>query len=147
MLGKGTCGSAHAQNAALLAIDPGRDKCGLALLKADGTVVLRAIVPRPQVVDAVLRWADQAVRVVVGKGTTARSLVQELRAAGLAVDVVDETSSTLAARQLYWQANPPRGWRRLLPRSLMVPPVPVDDWAAVVVGRRYLANSCRSDQN
>ncbi|HKM17981.1 MAG TPA: pre-16S rRNA-processing nuclease YqgF, partial [Limnochordia bacterium] len=34
--------------------------------------------------------------------------------------------------------HPPRGWRRLLPVSLQTPPVPIDDYVAVILAQRYL---------
>jgi hypothetical protein len=55
------------------------------------------------------------------------------------ITTVDETGSTLEARVLYWQEHRPRGWRRLVPLSLQVPPEPVDDFAAVVLARRFLS--------
>jgi hypothetical protein len=51
---------------------------------------------------------------------------------------VNERDSTLEARDLYWKEVPPRGWRRLVPLSLQVPPEPIDDFAAVVLARRHL---------
>jgi hypothetical protein len=56
------------------------------------------------------------------------------------VHSVDEKNSTLEARPLYWQEYPRRGLLRLLPISLLAPPVAIDDFAAVVLGRRFLAS-------
>ena len=55
------------------------------------------------------------------------------------VKIVDEKNTTLEARKLYWKKNPPSGWRRLLPISMQVPPVPVDDIAAEVLANKYRA--------
>ena len=45
------------------------------------------------------------------------------------------------AKGEYWKANPPNGWRRLIPVTMQVPPVPVDDFVAVypLGGIRLLA--------
>ena len=51
---------------------------------------------------------------------------------------VDETNSTLEARKLYCQKNKPKGFWRLIPESLRLPPVHYDDYAAVVIGKRHL---------
>ena len=48
--------------------------------------------------------------------------------------------ATELAKKAYWKAKPPRGWRRLLPVSMQVPPVPVDDFVAVILAQRYLAD-------
>ncbi len=125
--------------AAVVAVDPGRDKCGLAMLGADGQVLRRAIVPRERAAEIAAQWARGADAVVVGRATTGREVARELEAAGVQrVEMADEKGTSLQARELYWLANPPCGWRRLVPRSFLVPPVPVDDWAAVALGRRYL---------
>ena len=50
----------------------------------------------------------------------------------------DEAYSTEEARTLYWELNPPQGWRRLMPLGMLTPPVPLDAYAAVVLARRYL---------
>ena len=52
--------------------------------------------------------------------------------------VVDEYRTTELAKGEYWKAHPPTGWRRLLPVTMQVPPVPVDDFVAVLLGRRYI---------
>ena len=57
----------------------------------------------------------------------------------LELQLVGEAHSTEEARTLYWEVNPPTGWRRLLPLGLQVPPEPLDAYAAVVQVRRYLA--------
>ncbi|MCH3914335.1 MAG: hypothetical protein LKE29_03425 [Acidaminococcaceae bacterium] len=46
--------------------------------------------------------------------------------------------STEEARKLYWQVNPPKGLRKLLPTSMQVPPENLDGLAAVVLVKRYL---------
>jgi hypothetical protein len=53
--------------------------------------------------------------------------------------VCDEAYSTEEARKLYWELNPPKGWRSLIPLGMLAPPVPLDAYAAVVLVRRYLA--------
>ena len=56
------------------------------------------------------------------------------------VEIVDEYRTTDDARRAYWKAHPPRGWRRFLPTGMQVPPVPVDDFVAVLLAQRYLTH-------
>jgi hypothetical protein len=51
--------------------------------------------------------------------------------------VVDETDTSYRARALYFADHPPRGWRRLVPLGLQLPPRPIDDYAALLIARRY----------
>ncbi len=129
----------------VLAIDPGRDKCGVAVAVVDETgevnVLERRIVPRAQIGEVLPAIVQQhnVQRIVLGHATTSVTLKAELlrRAPDVDIETVDETGSTLEARELYWQEHRPRGWRRLVPLSLQVPPEPVDDFAAVVLARRF----------
>ena len=124
------------------AVDPGREKCGLAFVAEDGRVLEQAIVETAKLADELLarcgRFPPEAL--VLGNGTSSRAAEAALRRAlpSLAVEIVDEYRTTDDARRAYWEAHPPTGWRRLLPTGMQVPPVPVDDFAAVILGRRYL---------
>src|SRR5207249_8450509 len=120
----------------------GRQKCGLAVVEPGGRVRAREIVPTAEAPARAADWARRlsAPGVVVGHGTGGRAVCQALRSAGLRVETVPETGTTLAARALYFAEHPPRGWRRLVPRTLQLPPVPLDDYAAVLIARAYLAN-------
>jgi RNase H-fold protein (predicted Holliday junction resolvase) len=131
----------------VLGIDPGRDKCGMALCVL-GAVLARTIVTPAEVPRAVMAWAarHRIDVIVVGSGTGSREIIAGL--AGLQasgrlppVTVEEERDSTLDARRRYFVEHPARGWRRLVPRSLQVPPEPYDDYAAVVIAERRLAKS------
>lgn len=129
----------------ILGIDPGRDKCGLALCEP-GRVLARAIVSPAAVPGVVLEWAasHRIEAIVVGGGTGSRQIVAAL--AGLPasgrlppVSVAEERDTTLAARRRYFEEHPARGWRRFVPRSFQVPPEPYDDHAAAAIAERWLA--------
>jgi len=64
----------------------------------------------------------------------------------LSFTLVDEHNSSEEARKLYFQAHPPRGWRKIVPLSFLYPDEAFDDWQAVVIGRRYL-NQRKSEEN
>lgn len=80
-----------------------------------------------------------AERIVVGKGTNASALCEDLWVLQRPIQLVDERETTLQARRLYFEEHPPAGWRRLIPIGMQLPPCPIDDYAAVLIGRRYLA--------
>lgn len=129
----------------VLAIDPGRAKCGVAVVDARAGVVHREIVAQERLEERVASLVRQHApdAVVIGDRTGSAGVrarleaIDEVRAAG-GVRSVDEAHTSLEARRRYFQANPPRGLWRLVPLGLRVPPVPVDDWAAVVLAERFL---------
>ena len=127
----------------ILAVDPGSEKCGLALLEADGSVVERSVFPVSEVGQRVKGMLSPAVeKVVLGSGTGSNSVAAVLgpicRRERIPLAIVGEEHTTAMARVLYFRENPPRGWRRLIPISFQTPPRPYDDYGAVVIGRRYL---------
>jgi len=130
----------------VLAIDPGTSKCGYALVRRDANdrleLLWRKVSPREQLCES-LREAETIgpySLLIVGSGTQSREIVNGLREhmPAVAVLVVDEQNTTMQARERYWLHNPRRGWRRLLPATLQVPPEPVDDFVALILAERVL---------
>jgi RNase H-fold protein (predicted Holliday junction resolvase) len=124
----------------ILAIDPGREKIGVAILDLGGNVVSKAIVSFSEFTS----WCDKInaerkfFRVAVGDGTGKERVIDFLEQRTIPYTLVDERGSSEEARELYFREHPPRGWRRLIPRSLLFPERNFDDWQAVVIGRRLL---------
>ncbi|KEF41810.1 MAG: resolvase [Cyanobium sp. CACIAM 14] len=124
----------------LAGLDPGRSKCGLVLTDPDRLEILEALVLPPEAAWQQLEeWCRQKglAAVVIGNGTGSRSWCQRL-APLLAVELVDERGTTLAARRRYWQLFPAKGWRRLLPEGLRHPPRDWDDVVAQLLLERRL---------
>lgn len=125
----------------VLAVDPGRRKCGLALVSEQLECVQRSVVAREDLLSEVRQWLQrwEVQRVLVGGATGSRPVVQELtEGLTVEVEVVDEYKSSERARGRYFRDNPPRGLWRLVPLGLQVPPVPIDDYAALVMAEDYL---------
>ena len=125
----------------VLAIDPGRDKAGFALLDEQGAVVESGITAAGGLRDRVAALvAGRAVKALaLGKGTNSAPLAAQLRDLDIPIHFVDEYETSREARALYFQEHPPRGWRRLIPLGLQLPSRPIDDYAAILIGRRFLA--------
>lgn len=130
----------------VLAIDPGSSKCGLALVHRDNNdsveMIWNSIVPSEQLAEAARKLHDEQTftLIIVGNGTRSKNVVDALREAmpSIGILVVDETDTTMEARERFWELNPRRGWRRFLPATMQVPPVPIDDYAALVLAERVL---------
>ncbi|MDQ2662650.1 MAG: pre-16S rRNA-processing nuclease YqgF [Candidatus Eremiobacteraeota bacterium] len=125
----------------VLGIDPGTRKAGFAILSESRSAALeRGIEPIANLLDRVRpllgRYGVRAI--ALGRGTHASAISALLTPLGLPVILIDETGTTLEARAEYFRDHPPRGWRRLIPLGLQVPPRPIDDYAASLIARRYL---------
>ena len=128
----------------LAALDPGRSKCGLVRCDGAASQILAAGVLEPEHCLQLLRqWQRQGLirAVLLGDGTGSRVWRQQLTDLGLPMQLVPEAGSTLAARQRYWQLEPARGWRRLLPQGLRLPPRDVDDVVAQLLLERHLGRN------
>jgi RNase H-fold protein (predicted Holliday junction resolvase) len=129
------------ENPAVLAIDPGSAKCGVAVVCRNGEIVFRAVVAAEALI-AEVRTALAAYRPVallVGRGTGSRPLLRTLEAANLPLPIqqVDESHTSEAARARFVAENPAPLLQRLLPRSLRTPWRPYDDYVAVILAERY----------
>lgn len=118
----------------IVAFDPGRH-LGAAWVRFDGTHERLAILGEGDLEGLAI---PSGALVLVGDGTGSAVLVERLRALGLEPRLVDERDTTLRARSLYFRDHPARGWLRLLPAGLRVPPRTVDDYAAYAIALRWL---------
>jgi len=132
-----------------MAVDPGRQKFGYAVLKKDEkeqrVLVLRKGVAQAEAVEEVVReicTGFPVTTVVVGDKTGSREMLERvgraLHGQATVLRPVDEAYSTMEGRRRYLLEHR-RSWRRLLPLGLQVPPEPYDDYVAVVLGERFLA--------
>ncbi len=128
-----------------LAVDPGRDKTGIALLDNKGLVGMtivesNALVPQ---IESFLRKNEADLQgIVCGNGTHHQKISAELKMIAekynVVVKIVDEYNTTVEGRQRYWEMTERKGWRKFLPASWFMPPVPVDDYTAWIIGERFL---------
>lgn len=125
----------------LLGIDPGTRKCGFAVLERLGAQPLTlGIAPLADFGArlAQLRASFPIEMVAIGHGTNASVVSTAVREAGLPFALVDERETTLLARARFFVDHPPRGWKRLIPRGMLLPDRPIDDYAALLIAERYL---------
>jgi RNase H-fold protein (predicted Holliday junction resolvase) len=125
----------------LLGVDPGTRKCGYAVVeRIDAQPLALGIVPLDEFADrlSTLRTTFSIDMVAIGHGTNADVVSAVVRDAGLPFALVDERETTLRARARFFADHPPRGWRRIVPRGMLLPDRPIDDYAALLIAERYL---------
>jgi RNase H-fold protein (predicted Holliday junction resolvase) len=125
----------------ILAVDPGRDKCGL-VVSDEATILARSVVAIADLPSVLREWGRQyhIDQVALGDRTgqeTVQGLVVE-QFPGVPIALVKEVNTTLLARRRYFADHPPKGWRKFLPISMQVPPEPYDDYAAQVILARFV---------
>ncbi|HEY0615042.1 MAG TPA: hypothetical protein VGC96_10395 [Candidatus Elarobacter sp.] len=129
---------------AILGLDPGTRKCGYAVLPRGAAAPLTLGIAPLEALSERLRELLAATPVAVaaiGRGTNSAAVVEIVRSLGLRPELVDERETTLLARARFFRDHPPRGWRRLVPRGMLLPDRPIDDYAALLIAERYLKSS------
>ena len=126
---------------AVLGIDPGSAKAGYALVDGAGSVLCAGIEPIGTLLEKIreVTIRQPVACLAIGKGTRSRDVAEALKGLGLPAVFVDEYETSRRARELYFADHPPRGWRRLVPLGMQLPPRPIDDYAAILIARAFLS--------
>ena len=134
----------------ILGFDPGRDKCGVAVMNSNGEIHNHQVVSATDAIATIESLSQQYPLevIVMGNLTTAKSWRDKLQShfPNFAIEMINEHNSTLEARDRYWQMYPPRGFTRLLPQGIRIPPRPIDDIVAIILIERYLLSEVASSK-
>ncbi|NCB38367.1 MAG: hypothetical protein EOM80_06300 [Erysipelotrichia bacterium] len=129
----------------ILAIDPGSDKVGYAVVYYNLEHGEMGIAWLTEMQRVFRRFCsgdlpNRPQAVVIGNGTAAAVLCRLYNDLGfdLPVYFAEEKNTTYKARARYFQENPPTGLWHFVPLGLQVPPCPLDDYAAWLIGEKYL---------
>jgi RNase H-fold protein (predicted Holliday junction resolvase) len=127
----------------ILGFDPGRDKCGVAVMGRDRHLYYHQVVLAAEAIATIqaLRQNYPIDILVMGNQTTSKQWQQKIGQAllePLTIILVDERNTSLEARDRYWEMYPPRGLSRLIPASMRQPSRAIDDIVAILLIERYL---------
>lgn len=136
----------------ILGLDPGRDKCGIAIMSRERQIAEHQVVDSAQAIAVIAMLLEKynIDLIVIGDGTTSKNWRSQIKSSlakepkEIEVVTVNEANSTVEARDRYWEMYSPRGLQRIIPQGLRVPPRPVDDIVAIILIERYLANLKKS---
>ncbi|HNY12214.1 MAG TPA: hypothetical protein PKK26_11540 [Candidatus Wallbacteria bacterium] len=148
---------------AVLGIDPGLNKFGVAVIDVNKKIIYREI-QRLQDFDRQNSLSSEFIfnalapvlqnifnkfevsNIALGDGTCSKNFEEALKKfisaneklSGISVHVINEKHTTEAARALYLECNPPAFPMSLLPSTLVPVSVEVDDLAAAAIALKYL---------
>ncbi|HHO55106.1 MAG TPA: resolvase [Trueperaceae bacterium] len=115
----------------IVAIDPGKN-IGVAVVSDDGELIKSEIIC---IEDLKTYSFPENATVLIGNGTSSQKIIKLLDIQAI---LVDETNTSLIARDLYFKDNPAKGLGRLIPIGLRSPDRLIDDYAAYAIALRYL---------
>ena len=131
----------------ILAIDPGSDKVGYAVVNLDfthGDLGIGYLADMHRIFAKYCRdTSNPPMFIVMGDGTKSAVLCKLFNSLELNIDIKlgDEKNTTFMARARYFQENPPKGIWKIIPISMQSPPRPIDDYAALLIGENFLRKS------
>ncbi|MEM9948441.1 MAG: pre-16S rRNA-processing nuclease YqgF [Cyanobacteria bacterium P01_D01_bin.36] len=125
-----------------MGFDPGRAKCGVAIVGLDRVLHYHEVIAVEAVPKTIAELRDRysISSIVMGDQTESKRWKQELMTLPNAprITLVDERYSSLEARDRYWEMYPPTGLSKLIPQSLRSISRPIDDIVAILLVERYL---------
>ncbi|MGD1914517.1 MAG: pre-16S rRNA-processing nuclease YqgF [Rivularia sp. (in: cyanobacteria)] len=127
----------------ILGFDPGRDKCGVAVMGLDRQLQYHEVVSACDAIATIeILYKKYPISLLVmGNQTTAKhwkQQIQEKLSPRVNIILIDERYTSLEARDRYWLMYPPKGLIKLLPKGMRTPPRPIDDIVAILLIERYL---------
>ncbi|SRR6056297_593316 len=126
----------------LMGIDPGRKKCGIAIVTEKGEEVEKEITETSNLsrkIEQVLSRFSIS-KCILGNGTYADKVfnILQLLMKEKKIIFIEEENSTYIAEQRYLKENPPLGLNFLNKIIKFKPKRPLDDYTAVVLVEKYL---------
>ncbi len=122
--------------------DPGKDKCGLAIVSAHGQPLRQGVIPSDRALTTLQAWSQEFVipTLILGDQTGSKQWRAKIQAIlpDLDIQVIDERFSSQEARDRYWDVYPATGLQKLVPRGMRTPPRAIDDLVAIILVERFL---------
>jgi RNase H-fold protein (predicted Holliday junction resolvase) len=125
----------------ILGFDPGKDKCGVAIVEKKNVIYHRVIVSEMAIATLQKLIQEYPIKSIVMGNLTTSKLWQQKLATNLTekieIILINEHNSTVEARTRYWQMYPPQGLQKLVPEGMRFPPRAIDDIVAIILVERY----------
>ena len=134
----------------LLSIDPGKNKCGLALAEISEKKVYKAIVIESKLLKDYVRnlnTVEDISKIIIGNGTTSREIKKELDFFKKEIITFEEKNSTFRAKARYFELFPISGLKSLLPREIFILNKNLDAISALIILEDYCKMKFTLSQN
>ncbi len=125
----------------IISIDPGNQKCGLLLADLNNSLVIDGkIVLKNYVINLINDWiVNYSVELILlGDGTSSKYWRHQLSLNNSCpIQLVNESRTTLRARERFFELCPPKFPFSSLPKTLLFPPKNLDAIAALILIEDY----------
>ena len=107
----------------VIAIDPGKSKCGLVLADISQKKVYEAIIIKSAFIENHVRnliTAEDVSQIIIGNGTTNREIREKLDFFKKEIITFEEKNTTYRAKARYFELFPISGLKFLMPREVFI---------------------------
>ena len=136
--------------AKVIAIDPGKSKCGLVLAEISEKKVYKAIILKSELLDNYLRiliTAEDIEQIIIGNGTTSREIREKLHFFKKEIITFEEKNTTYRAKARYFELFPITGLKFLIPREIFILNKNLDAISALIILEDYCKMKFTLNQN
>ena len=133
----------------VIAIDPGKFKCGLVLAEISEKKVYKAIIIKSELLENYLRninTSESISKIIIGNGTTSKGIREKLYFLNKEIVTFEEKNTTFRAKARYFQLFPIRGLYYLMPREVLLLNKNLDAISALIILEDYLKMKFTLDQ-
>ena len=135
----------------VLAVDPGKKKCGIAIVDNQLRFIAGEVVDAKELIQKIEMYLHKhnINHVLIGSGTNSGEIIKNIgkRFPTIKVIKIAEKNTTMQARKRYFDYYPPTGLLRIFPISFLVPPCPYDDFAALLIAERFFKKGCYKERH
>ena len=124
----------------VVAIDPGKYKCGLVLVDLIQKKVDQAIILNSEFLPKYVKSLNSYVKiskVIIGNGTTSKQNIKKLEFIKKDLIVAEEKNSTFRAKKRYFELFPIRGLKTFLPKEIFIMNKNLDALSALIILEDY----------
>ena len=124
----------------VIAIDPGRYKCGLVLAELSEKKVSKAIIIKSSSLRKYVRnlnTVEDISQIIIGNGTTSREIKGKLDFLKKEIITCEEKNTTYRAKARYFELFPIKGWKFLIPKEMFILNKNLDAISALIILEDY----------
>ena len=134
----------------VIAIDPGKSKCGLVIAEISEKKVYKAIILKSELLENYLRnliTAEDIEQIIIGNGTTSREIREKLHFFKKEIITFEEKNTTYRAKARYFELFPISGLKFLIPREIFILNKNLDAISALIILEDYCKMKFTLNQN
>ena len=134
----------------IIAIDPGKYKCGLVLAEISEKKVQKAIILKSELLEDYVRNLnnqENISKIILGNGTTSRKIREKLNFFKKEIIIFEEKNTTYRAKARYFELFPISGLKFLIPREIFILNKNLDAISALIILEDYCNIKFTLDQN